>query len=769
MKKIEINKQKILINDKEGILFGGEFQYFRMNANLWDESLSHLKKAGLTHVSFYVPWIWHEIEEGFYDFLGETCPERNLIKFIKLCEKNKLSIIIRPGPYVYAEYQGFGIPQWLRAEHPEILIEYENGQKSNEVALNHSVFIRYVKSWFKSLMVVVGPYLKKGTVIAWQIDNETGLPQFGNPPYIGDFNPHTVKYYRKYLNKMFFGTIEKLNETLKTDYKSFEDIMPPVKGKASVLENRNWTEFIEYYIADYLLKLKNILNELKVDKFFIHNDPFLCQWPHKSSKKAEILPVGYDIYSKVSPGPYTHDIPFSISYAPKLFKDFNKQSILAGMEIGAGWFDNRVSVKPVSTMQTIMASLARGAQILNLYVLHDCLESDGTHWLWDAPLDVYGNTGLKYPVLESVGKLLKKFGDEIAVSQEITSPIGILSYHPEVLDMVKPNVNLWTVMEDLNNALTHFTGPSSSLGILAELGYNPSVIDLETASLNELSRFKVLFWGSSGLLDRLNYNKILHYVMNGGVLITYGRPVTKDLYNNEYGTNQLYPAKPYGAYNYLNYGNNNLISQTAIDIIEYQMTRMQVQHKLSLATIDMMQPFVEVMKYISNMGTWIYTDKQEKFWATRFISLWQSGSVNPMLIYENNPVGYNVRIKSGKSIFIGTLPLFFDSPAYYTFEEKKKESVMNFFAGLLKETGLKPLVFCDKNMETVLRRTDKELFVFLINRGNKKEFNLIINVPHHLSEPHIVFTFANSCVELRQGQFHGVMEEDDVLVFYLKQ
>lgn len=770
MKTIQFHGKHILINGEPGILFGGEFQYFRINVSLWREGLVQLKKAGLNYISFYIPWIWHEIEEGFFDFLGETAPERDIIKLIKFCQKQGLSVIIRPGPYIYAEYQGFGIPEWLRQKHPEILIQYENGQKSHEIVLNHPVYLNYVKSWFNALLVVLRPYLKTGVIFAWQIDNETGLPQFGNPPYLGDFNPHTMEYYRKYLNRVFLGDIEKINSLWGTRYKFFDEIMPPFKGKSSLLQNRQWAEFIEDYIVEYLARLKTMLIEMKVDTFFLHNDPYLCQWPHKITKKAEILAEGYDIYSKVTPNQGTHDIPFSISYAPELFTYLNSQAPTIGMEIGAGWLDNRVTVKPAATLQSIMISLLRGTKLVNLYILHDCREADGTPWVFNAPLDINGKQSSRYAVIKSIGKFLTDFGYNLARSTELHNSIAILNYHPQVWDMVKPNFNIWSVMEDLNNALTHFTGPPANFGMLVESGYNPEVRDLETCPLGELSRYRVLFFGSTGILDKACYQKLLDYVMNGGVLITYGKPMTKDLHNNEYEENPLYPAKPYGSYNSLHFGNNSIISQVAIDMVEYQMARRKIQHKYSLYTIDMMEPFSELTKHISKMGTWVDTDKGDTFWATRFISSWHGGSITPLLLYDNMTVGYSARLRAGRSIFLGTLPgLFFESPSYYSFESKKKESVIKFFSTLLKETGIKPLVSCDQNIETILRQTDNGMFVFLINRGGKKEFNLIINAPHPGQKPEIIFTFFNSYVDLVEGQLHGVINEDDVLGFYLKQ
>src|SRR5688572_6595726 len=129
MNKVEIKGKKVFVNGEEQILFGGEFQYFRIPKTTWENSLRLFKDANINLISFYIPWIWHEFEEGQFDFTGITLPERDLSYFLKLCEQNGFSVMVRPGPYIYAEYQGFGVPEWLREKHPEILIQYEDGQK----------------------------------------------------------------------------------------------------------------------------------------------------------------------------------------------------------------------------------------------------------------------------------------------------------------------------------------------------------------------------------------------------------------------------------------------------------------------------------------------------------------------------------------------------------------------------------------------------------------------------------------------------------------
>lgn len=771
MNKVEIVGKEVFINGKEHILFGGEFQYFRIPKKTWKTSLEHLKNAHINLISFYIPWIWHEYEENNFDFTGITLPERDLTYFLKLCHNYGFNVIVRPGPYIYAEYQGFGIPEWLREKHPEILILYEDGQNSHEVSLNHPVYLEYVKKWFEAVFVIFKPYFKNEMICGCQIDNETGLPQFGLVPFMSDLNPDTVNKFKKYSEKKF-ATINELNRIIKTDYKSFQELEPPKKGKSNKYHFRLYGEFIEDYIVDYLLTLKEMIIDLGISTFFYLNDPYLCQWPHHSVKKSKVAPVGYDTYPKFSTDTCTLDLPFALSYAPEFFHAINKDFPTIGAEVGCGWFDPRVTVSPETTLQLSMVSLIRNTRILAYYLLQDCLEHDGYPWIFQSPLDIEGNITPRYDVLKKVGTFVEKYSDLLCKSEEIYSQVGLGVYMPHMRDTVRANINLWSAMEDMNKALLHFNGASSIMGVLSESGYNPKVFDLELMSHEDLKSLKVLFLFSTGHIDRESYEKILSFVFEGGVLVTIGYPITEDDIGEKFEKNILFPAEPYLSSNITDFGTTNLISQAGYDIVSYQLSRSQIKHKQSLHTIDMMQPMAEVIRYVGKMGAWIDTDKGKKLWASRFVSTWKSGSgITPVLRYNKNTVGYSIRHGHGKSIFIGTLlGIFYDSPAFYTKDVQKKESIVDFVSGILRETGLKPLHNKIPDLEIISREGNEFLLIFLVNRGNEKDFNLEIDTRFY-DNIHSVFVGKNSSIDEKyfhdQRLIKGKIDKDDVMGIYI--
>ena len=156
----------------------GEFQYFRIRPDLWRPGLEKLKAAGFNAISSYIPWIWHEPEEGALDFRGQTHPQRNLVAFLETCRAASLPVMARPGPYIYAEYRGFGHPNWLGEQYPDTVMRGPDGDLIRgdhyfNFAVMQATYLAKVERWYAAVVDVLRPYFDD-PVISFQLDNETG-------------------------------------------------------------------------------------------------------------------------------------------------------------------------------------------------------------------------------------------------------------------------------------------------------------------------------------------------------------------------------------------------------------------------------------------------------------------------------------------------------------------------------------------------------------------------------------------------------------------
>lgn len=117
---VRLDKRRIVIGGSAQLISAGEIHYFRLAPQVWRDRLTKLRDAGLNTVTTYVPWLWHELAKGSFDFDGSSHPRRNLIGFIELCKEMGLQVIVKPGPFCMAELKNEGIPTRVRKEHPEI-------------------------------------------------------------------------------------------------------------------------------------------------------------------------------------------------------------------------------------------------------------------------------------------------------------------------------------------------------------------------------------------------------------------------------------------------------------------------------------------------------------------------------------------------------------------------------------------------------------------------------------------------------------------------
>ncbi|MBA7533335.1 hypothetical protein ES705_25573 [subsurface metagenome] len=84
-----MDEGRFVLGDKPFFLYSGEVHYFRIPRKEWRDRLRKAKATGLNTISSYIPWSWHELKEGSFDFIGKTHPERNLLDFIKLLQNSK--------------------------------------------------------------------------------------------------------------------------------------------------------------------------------------------------------------------------------------------------------------------------------------------------------------------------------------------------------------------------------------------------------------------------------------------------------------------------------------------------------------------------------------------------------------------------------------------------------------------------------------------------------------------------------------------------------
>ena len=158
-----------LLNGKPFVVKAAELHYPRIPRAYWEHRIQMCKALGMNTVCLYVFWNIHEQQEGKFDFTGNN----DVAEFCRLCQKNGMYVIVRPGPYVCAEWEMGGLPWWL-LKKKDIRLREQDPYFMERV----KIFEKKVGEQLASLTIQNG-----GPIIMVQVENEYG--SYGkDKPYV---------------------------------------------------------------------------------------------------------------------------------------------------------------------------------------------------------------------------------------------------------------------------------------------------------------------------------------------------------------------------------------------------------------------------------------------------------------------------------------------------------------------------------------------------------------------------------------------------------
>jgi beta-galactosidase len=161
----KLSPTEFLLDDQPYQIISGEMHPARIPEQYWIHRIQMAKAMGCNTIAAYIFWNYHESEEGVYDF---TTGNRNIAEFIKAVQDEDMWLILRPGPYVCAEWELGGIPPYL-LRIPDIRLRCMDPR-----------YMASAERYITRLAEEIRPFLitKGGPVIMIQIENEYG--SFGN-------------------------------------------------------------------------------------------------------------------------------------------------------------------------------------------------------------------------------------------------------------------------------------------------------------------------------------------------------------------------------------------------------------------------------------------------------------------------------------------------------------------------------------------------------------------------------------------------------------
>ncbi|MFD7310731.1 beta-galactosidase family protein [Promicromonospora sp. NPDC059942] len=175
MATFEIGPEDFLLDGERMQVVSGALHYFRVHPDQWADRIRKARLMGLNTIETYVPWNFHAPDPESFDLTGR----RDLGRFLDLVAAEGLYAIVRPGPYICAEWDGGGLPGWLFAD------------RTVGVRRHEPRFLAAIGTYFANLLPLVAErqVTRGGPVLMVQVENEYGA--YGNDPL-----PERQKYLR---------------------------------------------------------------------------------------------------------------------------------------------------------------------------------------------------------------------------------------------------------------------------------------------------------------------------------------------------------------------------------------------------------------------------------------------------------------------------------------------------------------------------------------------------------------------------------------------
>ncbi|NUW46097.1 glycoside hydrolase family 35 protein [Nonomuraea rhodomycinica] len=154
MGSFTIEDGEFRLHGTEFRLLSGAMHYFRVHPDQWSHRLAMIRAMGLNTVETYVPWNLHEARPGQYRRLDE------LDRFLEAASRADLHAIVRPGPYICAEWENGGLPSWV----------------TGHLRTSDPAFLAHVDRWFEALLPRIAAHqiTRGGNVLMVQVENEYG-------------------------------------------------------------------------------------------------------------------------------------------------------------------------------------------------------------------------------------------------------------------------------------------------------------------------------------------------------------------------------------------------------------------------------------------------------------------------------------------------------------------------------------------------------------------------------------------------------------------
>jgi beta-galactosidase len=538
--RFSIRDNNFYLDDKKIFLNSGEIHYFRIRRELWDRHLDEAVSAGLQAVSTYVPWAWHEEEEGVFDFDGTSCPEKDLNGWLRKCKEHGLHAIVKPGPFILAEFRGAGLPDWFHERYgDDVRMHTRRGVRmiSDGVSLFNQDYLTKVRLWYDQVMPIIRNHelQRGGPVIMMQVCNEIGV--FSWLARQADYSNEVRNRFISWISEKY-KSVNDVNHQWGTAYSTFNEIELPPDGHepyaspADRGRDNAWHSFWRRYYGDYLRMLSFMIRERGVTVPLYHNLP---GWIYGNGYE---FPVNITMYEDLFQG--RSEIFFGVDHIPEFvsYRNLHDDRIinditlamqgggpLFAAEFQSGSREYNVVTNPREMELFYKASIANGLKGWNFYMFSQGRNVSRRGYSGDTfyrftPLDADGKCGSALAPVRKMSRLVAVSGDIIDNSFRKAEVCVLFYSHWYATEIERPagEATGLTYVPSAVRRPAYFDGLLKALQVL-NIDYD--MADISTVSPESLAQYKQVWVFSTDEMAARAQMTVAGYLDRGGHAVIY--------------------------------------------------------------------------------------------------------------------------------------------------------------------------------------------------------------------------------------------------------
>jgi beta-galactosidase len=572
-RKINTNSSLYILDGVETPIYSGTLHFWRTPPKVWNKRLKDMKDAFCNSVDTYIAWNWHEPQEGKFDFQGKTDPRRDLEGFLNLVEQNNLYAIIRPGPYICAEWRNGGIPDWLLQAHPEILSRNSNGKTlPNDVfyppiTYLHPNYLTYVEKWYDETCEVLRKHLftNGGCIINVTLDDEPSYWETIAHPFMSDYSEFVIGsdsrlgLFQKWLKKEYNDDIDVLNKKYHARYLDFKRVGPPrmmPRRYTEIPRFIDWHHFKLHVINRYIERLYKMLLRGEIDVPISLLDPYLLveSWPlFQEFCVKRNLKIA--LWTEFWPKSHYRSFDFKedkigeTAYKLGIYRLLVKKAGTAPLSIETQSFLAH-HIEPDEAELLYLTILAHGINNINYYLMvgGESPRGFGCHtgksWDISCPIALDGKRRPHFGVIQRLGQFFKLHGVRLA-NTETVADVAVGYYEPYEACSFLGNTLEGGFKEDVQGFYQEYLfGERGFLTLLSMSGVSFDMVNLRQVQVNDLSLYRQLWVYALDFMDEGVQKKLVEFVKSGGSLVTFpGTPYLNEDMKKVNIIKELYPAR----------------------------------------------------------------------------------------------------------------------------------------------------------------------------------------------------------------------------------